>query len=413
MRVKGASLLPQLVWKHGGSVTEKLFFELLGEVPLEGKAVFAEVPVVVSQDYIAQMQLITGILNKAFKAIVNNYFKDERIRSIYHLDTELEVILQQFVDHSYQVGFFRPDVLFDLKGQPRICEIGARYPLNGWMISHYAGKVYKKAFEQRSDHFSSVEALDSLVSNLSGIFSREAPVTLLHDEEKGTEVFYLKNELLKRGFVFNEARPQDLQLKGGEVFLNNIAVSQFIFEMDREELRKFNPGVLSSIVEKCTYFNDIRTLILIHDKRVLAVLSDARIMLDYLAQEEYNQLQPFLIPSFYLQKAEDAKKFVESSRNFILKLNSGGRGIGAYVKNACDDEVWKAVLNTKWQQYMIQEYIEQHEYQNLHSQAPIHLIGMILCCNDYCYGPGIFRGSDEYVINVHQGRGLIFPAMIA
>jgi hypothetical protein len=34
---------------------------------------------------------------------------------------------------------------------------------------------------------------------------------------------------------------------------------------------------------------------------------------------------------------------------------------------------------------------------------------MLLCKDDKTYGAGLFRGSDESIVNVHQGRALIYP----
>ena len=141
-------------------------------------------------------------------------------------------------------------------------------------------------------------------------------------------------------------------------------MDQFILEMDREELRKFEPEVLRQLVLQGTYFNDIRTLILVHDKRILAVLWDEDIMRDYLSAAEYDLLRPWLIPSFVIRNENEIETWLHGPQNLILKLNSGGRGIGAYVKNACTPDEWKSVLRNQWKNYLIQHFVDQQEYRN-------------------------------------------------
>ena len=179
--------------------------------------------------------------------------------------------------------------------------------------------------------------------------------------------------------------------------------------MDREELKKINPDVLDKLIEENCYFNDIRTLILIHDKRVLAVMYDAAIMLDYLSKEEYHFLKEYLIPSFVITDPVECDEFTNTKQNLILKLNSGGRGIGAYVKSDCTDENWNTIVRENWKSYLIQHFVDQKEFDDAENNRQIYLVGMLLCKDDKSYGSGMFRGSDESVVNVHQGRALIYP----
>ena len=119
---------------------------------LSSPAQFASVPVVVTAAYLQQLAALGRVLEKALRAIVERYFDDERIRAIYSLPRELEAILRlahrRRNDVPYRIGFFRPDFVYDRDGMPRICEIGARYPLNGWMISLLAAQAYAPFAEQ-------------------------------------------------------------------------------------------------------------------------------------------------------------------------------------------------------------------------------------------------------------------------
>lgn len=372
---------------------------------------FANSSVVLPLGYDEEMNRLCSVLNTACKAIVLNYFEDERIRIYYQLEEDLEALLKKCNNKIYNQGFYRPDFLYDTNDQAKICEIGARYPLNGWMISYYLKLISDQLKVCKDEVNNTTTDLRNLIDDLYQQFAPHQKVALVHDDEKGTEIFYVQKELAKRGIELFSVKPQDLAVVQDAVCANGVAVSQFILEMDREELKKVNPDVLDHLIEQGSYFNDIRTLILIHDKRVLAVMYDEAIMRDYLSADDYDFLKKYLIPSFVIADPADCGTFINSEQNLILKLNSGGRGIGAYVKSECTAEEWDSIIRENWSKYLIQHFVDQKEFDDTENNRRIHLVGMLLCKEDKTYGAGLFRGSDESVVNVHQGRALIYPIL--
>lgn len=388
---------------------DELFSEYFGNDTGLGSHFFANSSVKLPLEYDNEMNRLCSILNYACKAIVQNYFEDKRIRNYYQLDKDLEALLKKSNSAIYNQGFYRPDFLYDTNNQAKICEIGARYPLNGWMISYYLKLINDEIKETKDWLCFKDPDLKNLIDDLYYQFVPNKKLALVHDDEKGTEIFYLQNELAKLGVELISVKPQDLIVSNHSIYVNGEPVSQFILEMDREELKKIKPDVIDKLIEQNCYFNDIRTLILIHDKRVLAVMYDAEIMNDYINEEDYEFLKQYLIPSYVIVDPAGCDAFIENQENLILKLNSGGRGIGAYVKNDCTAKEWETIIRENWSKYLIQHFVEQKEFKDLENNRQIHLVGMLLCKDDKSYGPGLFRGSDESVVNVHQGRALIYP----
>ncbi|WP_264525380.1 hypothetical protein [Flavobacterium sp. N502536] len=387
----------------------QLFFEYFQKGNILHRDSFANSSVVLHPEYNGEMDRLCAVLSKASKAIVLNYFEDNRIRNYYQLDNDLEGILKKSNSQTYNQGFYRPDFLYDTNDQPKICEIGARYPLNGWMISYYSQLIHNRTNSHHEKAHTSGTDLENLIDDLSQQFAPHRKVALIHDDEKGSDIFNAQRELAKLDIELISAKPQDLIISNNSITVNGVAVSQFILEMDREELKKISPDVLDKLVEENSYFNDIRTLILIHDKRVLAVMYDAQIMQDYLSEEDYSFLRNYLIPSFVITDPAGCDAFTDTEQNLILKLNSGGRGIGAYVKSDCTNENWNTIVRENWGKYLIQHFVNQKEFNDAENNRQIYLVGMLLCKDDKTYGSGIFRGSDESVVNVHQGRALIYP----
>ncbi|MCC9071821.1 hypothetical protein LNQ49_09535 [Flavobacterium sp. F-65] len=390
---------------------KQLFVEYFGNNKEVSSHFFANSSITLSSEYNKQMDHLCGILNKACKAIVLNYFEDDRIRKYYQLDEDLEALLKKSNDKLYNQGFYRPDFVYTKNNQAKICEIGARYPLNGWMISYYIGLINNQLNGYEVEVNTKEADLNALVDDLYNQFVPNKKVVLIHDNEKGTEIFFLQKELAKLDIELISARPQDLIVSNDLICVNGEPASQFILEMDREELKKIRPDVIDKLIEQNSYFNDIRSLILIHDKRVLAVMYDAQIMNDYLDVEDYSFLRDYLIPSYVIVEPIGCDAFINCEQNLILKLNSGGRGIGAYVKSDCTTEDWSAIIRENWDKYVIQHFIDQKEFNDIENNRQIHLVGMLLCKDDKTYGSGLFRGSDELIVNVHQGRALIYPIL--
>jgi glutathione synthase/RimK-type ligase-like ATP-grasp enzyme len=394
----------QALWNH-------LLPVCFGDPPQFGGGAFAASSVLFSPEYNRQMIRLCSVLNKACRAIVLNYFTDERIRKNYQLDRELDALLKKANQQSYRQGFYRPDFLYDSEGYPKICEIGARYPFNGWMLSYYLRLMDVELGGTGSDLSGEGLNLQHLIQHLYEEWAPHGKVALVHDDEKGTEVFYIQKELAKRGLEIISVKPQELTLVNNSIHAGAQSFSQFILEMDREELKKISPDVMNKLIEDNTYLNDIRTLILIHDKRVLSVMYDGEIMRDYLDGVDYDFLQHHLIPSFVITNPGDCDAFIDTDQNLILKLNSGGRGIGACIKSDYTIEEWAKIVREHWGKYLIQHFVDQMEFQDEEHKRRIHLVGMLLCRDGETYGSGIFRGSDESVINVHQGRALIYSAL--
>lgn len=199
---------------------------------------FANSSVMLSSEYYQEMNRLCAILNKTCRAIVLNYFEDSRIRKYYQLDEDLENILRKSNSEIYNQGFYRPDFLYDIHDQIKICEIGARYPLNGWMISYYLKLINERLTTNGVTQKVTHKSIKNIVNDLRNQFAPYERVALVHDDEKGTEIFLLQKELAKLQIELISVKPQDLIVLNNSICVNGEPVSQFILEMDREELKK-------------------------------------------------------------------------------------------------------------------------------------------------------------------------------
>ena len=391
-----------------------LLKECFEGIPFNGRDTFMNVPVVVNPIHLNEHSRLSNLLNNVLEKIVLNYFHDKRIHEIYQLDDELESILRMAELVPYKVGMYRPDLIFDKSGRPKICEIGCRYPINGWMLSYYMNRIFKKLTPSINDNWKSIPEQTEFISAISKDFDISKTLFYMHDLEQGTEAYQLFNELSKKGFKITNIYPDKLELIDGKLIVNDQTATQFILEMDREELKKIKPKLLKSLIESEICLNDVRTLILVHDKKILSVLYEEQIVRDYINEEDHAFLKRFLIPSYTLHSEKMRADLINSTTNWVLKKNSGGRGIGIYIKNDCTHEAWKEVITKHWRDYMVQEYVGQKTFdlERDNEVQKINIVGMLLCYNGQSFGPGIFRGAAKSIINVHSG-GYILPCVFS
>jgi hypothetical protein len=392
----------------------RLLKKYFKDIPFNGEDTFLNVPVELYKIQLDEYSRLGVLLNTSIKKIVVNYFTDERIKKKYRLDEDLETILRRFEKKPYEVGLYRPDIVLDKNGQSKICEIGCRYPINGWMISYTMNCIMEELASTNNCNWNAIPGQIDFISVLSKDLDDTKPLCYVHDLEGGTEAYQFLSELKKKGFSVIDISPDKLEITKGEFTVNGEIVTQFIIEMDREELKKIKPEILQKLIESEKCLNDLRTLILVHDKRILSVLYDEQIMCDYINSEDYDFLKRFLIPSYTLDSERKRNYLINSTSNWVLKKNSGGRGIGIYVKNDCTPEKWKEVVTKEWKDYMVQEYIDQKifELEDKDKRESVNIVGMLLCYNAQSFGPGVFRGSSKSIINVHSG-GYILPSVVS
>ncbi len=350
---------------------------------------------------------LNRVLVKGIKAIVANYFTEERIRSTYNFPLELERILEFAKDVPFEIGMFRPDfVIEEATLQPKICEIGARYPINGWMVSYYSQQILSEIYKKENLPFESISSQLKFPEVLMSKFNKDVELVLLHNKEPGTEVFGLLRIFESNGFKVLSMSPAELSLNdSGQVTCKGIPVSQFILEMDRLELLGFDSEVLKSMVQNGFCLNDVRTLILVHDKRILSILSNKSLMTQFLNEDEYTFLEKFLIPSFGLDNSDIKNKIISDSNEWIFKKNSGGRGIDMYLKSDFKGNDLETFLHEQGADYMAQLFVKQELFP---SPEPTIYVGMLLFLNEISFGHGIFRGGHSGIINVKDQRAKLF-----
>ncbi|BBB15354.1 uncharacterized protein RVIR1_08710 [Candidatus Rickettsiella viridis] len=361
---------------------------------------FNPYPLLLSHSLIAQIEEAHSLLTKAVTQIVTHYFKDPKLQSILSLPDKTLNLLASCQHKPYQLGAIRPDFLFDHDYHIKICEINARFPSNMFIFTEH---LYEEMFQQYNlPSFNLSKPSINSTSTIQSFFDPKKSIHILIGKEKSTEIYLLKNKLLS-----TLSHPKLLALSTQEN-------QQFILNLQQEELLALDPQQFTQITAS-TYFNDIRTVFIAHDKRLFAILCNQDIMSKYMTADEFKRLSHYIIPTYLIE--EKIKRDLSANTDaWVLKKFTGGKGKGMTIGKATPPSLFKKILQTAALDTIAQPFIEQPLFNliNYHtdtknSHASLYLVGSILSFNNQLLGPGLFRASVKTVINAASGATFFTP----
>jgi hypothetical protein len=358
------------------------------------------------------------VLHQALLDLVNAYDTDERLSAIIRLSPPHRALLARAQRRPYEVGSFRPDLLLDGNGMWRVCEINARFPVNGYMSSYYIHQATASMVTLYNRLARPLSGQDAILEAIADRFDAAKPIRILRDKEKGMDTHLLVPALRRRGMWVEVCPPSALAVRDEVIYHGDTAVEQFILELERDELLAMDAGLFDALSACPSYFNDLRTLLLVHDKRMLAVLSDAGIMADYIHNAADRELlAQHILPTYTADDPRIAGELRREPHNWVLKRNSSGRGIGMLIGPECDPGEWRRVLDQEADDYTAQRYLAQQMLDVITLEngelveKPMQVVGMLPGFDAALYGPGFFRAGPPGIVNVHGGLGEIIPAM--
>lgn len=198
-------------------------------------------------------------------------------------------------------------------------------------------------------------------------------------------------------------------------------LSQFALECSQETLLALEPRVLELLLTRCVYINDIRTILIGHDKRMLAALTDAELMGSYLSSADVALLQKHVAKTFVLGSAPpEVLADARANRgNYLIKPNGEGKGEGIVFGNDENetDESWRSnISDPAKNSFVLQPLVAQREIEVTCRDGPKNMlvVGVLHNFGSAFLGPGIFRAStpEHRIVNVAGGKGIILAAVV-
>ncbi|KAH8885485.1 hypothetical protein GQ53DRAFT_659813 [Thozetella sp. PMI_491] len=357
-------------------------------------------PILISEYHQTLLNNLHESLNAALTDIVQRWWTDREARLPERMpleETEEDLLranaqascgnVRRF---SACLGSWRPDFLVediwsDQKGTTvenfRVTEINARFPFNGLM---------HEAFNQRAldDLGVGVNGLmhatepEKVLNGVFGLFEENMPLHLLKGEERGIDIHMFIHSYQRRfGVSPRLIEASDLRLlpnseSQGRYRLYCVAkvvgnqdglysasprlihqgevleeVHQIGLELHQHELRALAPEMRREISVRC--FNDLRTILLVHDKRILGIIKQelpTLVAREVLTADQAATLDKGIVDTILPGSPEidqllrELKENPDLKNSYLLKPIRDGKGAGIVFGDELGSSDWTSAL---------------------------------------------------------------------
>jgi len=323
---------------------------------------------------------IQHVLVKALKQVVAHYFVDVDIQKRVPLSKKIRKHLKKLSSIEYTIGGIRPDYIYSKSGKPMICEINARFVFNGLYMSIYMDQAFGKLFP----NYQRLPDLGKLYDRLRTEF-KSKEIAVLKDREDGYDI---------HSFLFEHPKAKLFDIKSIESILKRYQT--IILELHQDEVEKHLKGICDAIQAGKEVINDPRTLFIVHDKRLLSVLSNEKIMKRYLSKKDARLLKNHVIPTYVKGSDDRIFSFARNKKaRFVAKKAISGKADGLYIGKEKEKDEWIRIL--KRPDTLLQKYVEQRTfifYDPLkRTSNKWYLAGVLPIWKDEVFGPGLYRVS--------------------
>ncbi|KAL7919893.1 hypothetical protein ACQKWADRAFT_299944 [Trichoderma austrokoningii] len=322
---------------------------------------------------IERFDQIQSALGKVTTNIIERWFSDKEadFPSRMPLDKHEEDVIR-WIDSSGIVpgyagreGCSRPDFLISATSespyQPIICEINARFPFNSWFFVEAATEPFERAGLRNSGLITGHDSVAFGDAAISLFDTSHHAHILLGKQWKGFDVHLLPSMFKQRtGHEMRIISPSDLRLTPDSASPTGYHLSctiqdseelervwQISLDIVQTEMQEFSPEMLREIARIC--INDLRSVFLLHDKRLLAIVLEE---LDSLLEQgvvdtmEAQLLKESIAPSYVPGSAgwHKAISSPNAKEGLMLKDARGGIGRGHVFGHNVTQEEWDESL---------------------------------------------------------------------
>ncbi|KHN94385.1 uncharacterized protein MAM_07701 [Metarhizium album ARSEF 1941] len=422
-------------------------------------------PILITKHHQTQLAELHEALTTAITDIVERWWTDgeRRFPDRMPLSRNEEDLLRWLQDQALQGnlqqyskcrGAWRPDFMVENgceHGAPvenfRITEINARFSFNGFMHQAYG----QQALDDMGVKAHGLVAATSPARVFEGLFKLfriDVPLHLLKGDEKGMDIHMMIHDFQRRfGVRPRLTTPADLRLlpdpdnKGRQKLycvvrpdVRNSScalkthqgelveeILQLGLELHQRELLALEPDMLRQVCLLC--FNDMRTLLLVHDKRMLGIVREELgplVARNVLSQAQADVLDRGIAKTILAGSAELRQLLLESQSSpairhqYILKPIRGGKGVGILFGDSISVDKWIDTLERMKSPglateaaYVVQRRITPRLYDMVldSSGARVRyaLVGTFHVVHGTLVGLGIWRTSADRICAISSG----------
>ncbi|KAI1035213.1 hypothetical protein LB504_005808 [Fusarium proliferatum] len=430
-------------------------------------------PVLVGRYHQQQLKNLHEALTAAITDVVQRWWSDRDARFPERMPLEAkeeellqwiegQVIIGNLPQFSQCRGSWRPDFLVEDNSEREenycITEINARFSFNGFMHEAYGQAATNESIESAETELIPATDADTILEGLFSLFDTDYPLHLLKGAEKGIDIHMFIDAVQHRfGVEPRLVSPADLRLfpdarsksgfrlccvihdRDGQVpntwrFVSPNGeiceeIHQVGLELHQRELLALEPEMLRQISLHC--FNDMRTILLVHDKRMLGIVRQEipkLVARGAVTAVQAEALRLGIVETL-LPGSDEVKDLLRMSltspdlrHGYILKPIRSGKGNGIIFGDDVTAPKWTSLLQAlappgdiSAELCVVQRLITPREYDLVlrasNGMVRYPLVGTYHVSNGKLLGLGTWRASGGRIVAVSSGGSWICSVM--
>jgi hypothetical protein len=403
-------LMPARVDQAQFTADRESFLALLQAQGLDVRlydSAFNPYPFGVTPQRLAELRALQGSIHRAIVAIVTNFAWDPRLAAVIRLPADEQDLLAWLAGKPYRVGSFRPDFLHAANGCEMITEINARFTLNAVLSS----ALLNRCVPLLDPHFAPLPSLAELEGALRTRLGEAGPIGILKSSEHGYDIHVLRAIWGERCEMISPRALTERHLARWRSVILELHQHEFFGEVP--------PGLLEPLAAHPGVLNDLRTVFIAHDKRLLSLLSTADVLNDYLEADDLARLRRHVVPTWVKGQAPDkVREATARPSGWLAKPPRSGKGKGIVVSSQLAPAQWRHTLSELPDDWVLQPYVEQKTFPitTLHDgdlvTVAMNVVGVLPGLDDHAFGPGMYRAAQDDVVNVARGGLILAPALL-
>jgi len=237
---------------------------------------------------------------------------------------------------------------------------------------------------------------------LEGLIGDHRRIIVLKNSDSRNSSKFFVPIFQKMGFEVVIILPEEVNHRRGELEEGFV-----VSELSIEELESLSDETLA-VLAASDMINDLRTVILVHDKRFHAVLGRTEIREAVLSPKEIALLDLFYVQTYTHGEAPELWEEARLNKDrWILKHRSLGKSEEIYAGVVTSEEEWaRLFVRADLGEFVVQQWIEQMRFDGTVNgkEYSDFVTGTLLFFDDNYFGPGFFRTSSFPVTNVTDDR---------
>lgn len=360
---------------------------------------FYKAPMLISPARYEELHTLQQLLHRAICFFVTHY---DEYASLMPLSPKGRRIIEIASQRPYRAGTCRPDFVIGQDKTLRVCEIGARFPLDGFFNAGVTEVLAcqlaaEQGVDQSPSHYRRfLDHLTRYFGQFDRVCALKSPADRPMDLRLYTQIFD------KSGIPCTVHTPAEI-VQQPDLLSHAVVIDEFN-QMDLEALD-------DAVIEKlaaANSLNDLRTKFLIHDKRFLSVLSNPAFLVNFLDDDEIAFLTQHVIPTYTRAQVPELWEEARTDQaHWLLKPYLLGKSAGILAGCVTEEERWQdAFQSPDIEKMVLQPFIRQKQFV-----APLdgrmyqdYIVGTFLCFENEFLGPGRFRASSFPVTNQGDDR---------